>query len=652
MQLKKLRFNNMFSYGRDNEIDFLANKVTLIEGKIGAGKSSIPSILEEILYNKNSRGFKKTDILNRECGEKFYSGEVEFSVGVDEYVISKEVKTSARVTLLKNGVDISGHTATVTYKLLEDIIGLDFTNFSKLVYQSIISQMDFLSATDAKRKEFLVGLMDLGVYGDIESLLKEDKKLLDTELAQLDGSIKILESRISNKKETLLELRNDIEFDFDGTRELVDKLKVDIQEIDFRNSTINTDVAKYQNELSQVKTRISSSLNYIEKHNSKILHTEQSLIDTKNQNLPQPLPLDSSELQKVTRDLVNVQTLMSEAKKRYELFRADANKTVCHVCNSSLNKEEARAAALVARDEYNELKPRAAELEARQLELKQLVGDWDKYHRWLSDIDGYSKILKQLKTDDKIIDIEKQLISDNEILEKLLANPITKELISDNQNLKAILYDTEAVLKAAEKQQREVELHNASVEPTNRAILEKREREEEAKLELDGLAQKQQSIFEEINDLVLLQKSIKELVSYRIENEIKAFEGYINDYLTELSSGKFVLSFELTEAKLIVKIYNNGIETSISTLSSGETALVNLSTLFAIRKVMLATNDLNLVFLDEVISFLGDSDKDTLVNLLLEQGFNTMLVSHGYDNPLCKKIIIEKDSNEISRIWQ
>lgn len=38
------------------------------------------------------------------------------------------------------------------------------------------SQMDFLSATDAKRKEFLTSLMNLGIYSEIESVIKADKK--------------------------------------------------------------------------------------------------------------------------------------------------------------------------------------------------------------------------------------------------------------------------------------------------------------------------------------------------------------------------------------------------------------------------------------------------------------------------------------------
>ena len=54
--LKKLKWDNCFSYGADNEIDLDDNTVTQIIGTNGMGKSSIPLIIEEVLYNKNSKG--------------------------------------------------------------------------------------------------------------------------------------------------------------------------------------------------------------------------------------------------------------------------------------------------------------------------------------------------------------------------------------------------------------------------------------------------------------------------------------------------------------------------------------------------------------------------------------------------------------------
>ena len=63
--LQKLQWNNCFSYGSNNEIDLDGQTVTQILGTNGMGKSSIPLIIEEALYNKNSKGIKKADIPNR-----------------------------------------------------------------------------------------------------------------------------------------------------------------------------------------------------------------------------------------------------------------------------------------------------------------------------------------------------------------------------------------------------------------------------------------------------------------------------------------------------------------------------------------------------------------------------------------------------------
>ena len=62
--LQKLKWSNCFSYGADNELDLSNNTVTQVLGTNGMGKSSIPLIIEEALYNKNSKGIKKADIPN------------------------------------------------------------------------------------------------------------------------------------------------------------------------------------------------------------------------------------------------------------------------------------------------------------------------------------------------------------------------------------------------------------------------------------------------------------------------------------------------------------------------------------------------------------------------------------------------------------
>ena len=57
--LKKLQWDNCFSYGSNNSIDLNDTTVTQLLGKNGAGKSSIPLILEEVLSTRIPKALRK-----------------------------------------------------------------------------------------------------------------------------------------------------------------------------------------------------------------------------------------------------------------------------------------------------------------------------------------------------------------------------------------------------------------------------------------------------------------------------------------------------------------------------------------------------------------------------------------------------------------
>ena len=159
--IKKLRWSNAFSYGADNEIDFIAAPLTQLVGRNGHGKSSIALILEEVLFNKNSKGIKKSDILNRYVKDKTYKIELEFNRDGVNYEIKSSRGSTQTVKLLKEGTDISAHTATATYKMIEDILGFDHKTFAQIVYQSNASSLEFLTSADTARKKFLIEILNL-----------------------------------------------------------------------------------------------------------------------------------------------------------------------------------------------------------------------------------------------------------------------------------------------------------------------------------------------------------------------------------------------------------------------------------------------------------------------------------------------------------
>ena len=93
--LQTLRWSNCFSYGSNNELNLEGTTVTQIIGTNGMGKSSIPLIVEEVLYNKNSKGIKKADIPNRYINDG-YSIYLSFIKNNNEYEIEVKRKSTLK----------------------------------------------------------------------------------------------------------------------------------------------------------------------------------------------------------------------------------------------------------------------------------------------------------------------------------------------------------------------------------------------------------------------------------------------------------------------------------------------------------------------------------------------------------------------------
>ena len=159
----------------------------------------------------------------------------------------------------------------------------------------------------------------------------------------------------------------------------------------------------------------------------------------------------------------------------------------------------------------------------------------------------------------------------------------------------------------------------------------------------------------ELSNLQVLVKAFSTtgLVAYKIECLVKDLEELTNQYLNELSDGRFQLSFKVSSSdKLNVIISDNSHDVDILALSSGERARVNVATLLAIRKLMqtLSNSRTNLLILDETVENLDAEGKEKLIEVLLaEENLNTFLISHGFSHPLLEKLQVVKDKN-VSRI--
>jgi len=600
--LQKLKWDNCFSYGENNELDLSKDTLTQLVGTNGVGKSSIPLILEEILFNKNSKNVKKADIANRYVN-KGYDISLDFTVDADIYNITVIRRSTLKCKLTKNGEDISSHTASNTYKTLGDILGIDFKTFSQLVYQNTNASLQFLTATDTNRKKFLIDLLKLDEYVAFFETFKEAVRVSSSEITTINAKIATVSKWLEDNflEDSSILSKMDLPFYSEDDEKSLRSLLIELENISEKNKKINTN-----NELKK-------QLNNIDLHEYKRLLAEN----------PE---------EKSTRDLVSsIATWKSEQTheqsmlSKYEAL-AGIKDATCPTCEGEIDQsfvsnmvkehservENCKKFAKDAQDKLTELE----KSNAVHRTAKREIEDWEDLYRSI-DHELTTSILNESELQAKVSELRENIAN---------AKSALQEVIDENERR---------------------ERHNTRIG----IILEQTS---EFQSQLDILESELSGQEEHLASLETLKKafSTNGLLAYKIESLVKELELLTNDYLAEFSDGRFAINFVVTNDKLNVEVSDNGNIIDILALSSGELARVNIATLVAIRKLMasISRSQINVLFLDEVNQALDEQGKEKVVEVLLkEENLNTYLVSHGWTHPLLEKIEIVKEDN-ISRL--
>ena len=597
--LKTLKWSNCFSYGSDNSLDLEKDLIVQLVGTNGTGKSSIPLLIEEALFNKNSKGIKKVDIVNRNSEGEGYSISLDFLVDDLNYNISVERKGSIKVVLTCDGEDISSHTATNTFKTVQNVIGMDFKTFSQLVYQSTTSSLQFLTATDTNRKKFLIELLNLDKYLTLFDNFKVAHKEASNEVAEIRGSMETIQAWVdtnpilSTTKKVLLELPSPPE-DLISERALVTSKLENILDI---NNKININ--------NQYKSQLS-----------KLSATEL----TNEVEMPEGIG-------ELNEEFTSLRTIIDQANT--VLRKIEKLGDSCPTCLQEIDSDKTEELLLEQKSVVSVSTKRKNEVQNLVINLKKQL---QVYKNHQSEIEKFEKLSNLVdnklpsKTEDKL-ELEEEI------------NKLTVEISKKQSEIRDI-----------SSQNNEITKFNTELDYLVKQV-------KEFKLKLLS----EESNLKKTNDvyanLEVLKKafSTNGLVAYKIENLVKDLEDLVNQYLAELSDGRFGLEFVVTNDKLNVVISDEGRDIDILALSSGELARVNTSTLLAIRKLMstLSKSKINVLFLDEVIGVLDDEGREKLIEVLLkEHDLNTFLVSHGWSHPLLSKVNVIKEK-KISRLeWQ
>ena len=595
--LKKLKWSNCFSYGPDNELQLDDNTVTQIIGTNGMGKSSIPLIIEEALYNKNSKGIKKADIPNRYINDG-YDIELEFEKSGKEYLIRINRKNNIKVALLEDGEDISSHTATNTYKSIQEILGIDFKTFSQLVYQNTNASLQFLTATDTNRKKFLIDLLRLEEYVQLFEVFKEASRESSNKMIEVSSEITTIEKWLSNNKleaTNILPLLN-LEIDTDEDEKIFRSLSIELKNISEKNKKILRN-NQYKEMLSKINIDELQSLPPVEK-------------------------LSYDKFQNIIGQVEGAKRASDKMLQKLEQLEDK-----CPTCEQDIDAE---------------FKDQLIQAEKKTLGFLALQKKENE------------QIIEKIKKDNAEFTRREKLQKEWEDLFRNIDNTLPSNIL-DADELQEKLDEVTIKLKTAKAKLADIASQNEEITKRNTRI-------EIIEAQTDGFLEKLAAAKEVLNEqqeldsnLEILKKafSTNGLLAYKIENLVKELEELANSYLAELSDGRFTLEFIVSNDKLNVQITDNENIVDILALSSGELARVNTATLIAIRKLMssISKSRINILFLDEVINVLDESGREKMVEVLLQEDLNTYVVSHGWTHPLLEKIEVIKEGNVSKLEW-
>jgi len=607
--LRTLEWDDIFSYGKNNKIDFTQHRVSQLCAPNGSGKTSIALILQEFLFSKNVKGLKKGALLHKFSGAKTWKGKLTFTVNENLYVLSvSRTGESSKVSLSENNKDISEHKIPDTYKKLSAILGQDFEVFVQLTYQSSKDLLEFINTTDTKRKQFLINLFNLERYLQYGESIKVIQAQVEKELSTLQGELNgIIQFLDQNPVKEPLEMK---------TVPTLDKTLVE------KRALLQVEIDNYRAICSK-----------IDKNN--LLIKEQSALQFE-MGLEKPENPITDEIKVELETITRLKGALSSELARLQRELKQLNLAdKCYVCGQHVDNSVSVGIKASLEEQITDVSAKIKTNNARIEEINALEVEFaPKARKYLLN----ERAKERFETLSQLIDAN---------LPKIY--PDIDAINVDYKNLTSEIQQTEKIISETTLHNNNVLIHNTKIEALNH---QRRNFLARQMLLNDDILKLKSRVF----NFATLRKAFSTtgIVAFKLENLTKEFEETINQYLSELSDGQFQVVFRLDNDKLNVVVIDQGVESPIDAVSGGEFGRIQTSILLAIRSLLskLGGSTINLLFLDEITGVLDTAGKEKLIETLLqEEALNVFLISHDFDHPLVHKINIIKE-NKISRIEQ
>lgn len=588
------------------------NGFWLVLGENGTGKTSLTGEgIYWILFEENTKGLAKQEIVrDRPIKQKEAIGELELIDNKQFYLIRRSSKNGLEV-LTGNKNLVEGMTKIQAQEFLEkNILGFDKNTYLTACYFSQEQLLTLAQLGDADTTNLIINLLGFETYDSLYVLmdLKIKELTLQSQLLQ-ERSVKI-ENEIWKNNEQQKNLKEQIE----SSQKLEYSLKDEQSKVTIQINELTTFLG---NIIIPTITTEEIDVSLLE------LNSKKSEMSTKLKTLQENGHLILQEQNMIEKEKIKIETQNKIFNEKILICENDLQQlnknAICPTCGAQMDDEKLSDCVADKAFEKDELKLKIQ----NTIDLdKQLESLYDKEAENNELIYNCEHMIKEFDLRIKELQ-DKRNITLKEVTEtNMRKENLTQQInqLKERQiNLLKQIHQLNINDKILQSQELEKKLIFSLM--SQKAGIEKEQREVEAN----------KTIYE-FWHIAFSNKGIRPLLLDKFVNE---FNYTVKHYCYEVSDGEFIVEFTPTSKirsglernKLGLQVVYKDKTVSYASLSGGEKARINLPLCFGLNKWIsskygIQNGIFGLMIFDELFCFTDAKFRDSVANLLIEEGKN------------------------------